>query len=133
MSKTFDYVDSDSFQVEDPREARWTRLALKHNKIDRIKMVKAMEYICRQINDEDVLDRWLALGVADGDISDGELSVYYEDDSEELACYIDDVPFADLMDEFLHCMACALTSGGLYCAGVVSLGAQHQKNKEEIK
>ena len=35
---------------------------------ERIKMIKAMEYIARQINDEDVLGRWLVCGVADGDI-----------------------------------------------------------------
>lgn len=36
-------------------------------------MVKAMEYIARQINDEEVLMPWLQLGVADGDIYYGDL------------------------------------------------------------
>ena len=37
-------------------------------KQERTRMVKAMEYICRQINDEDVFNGWLMGGVADGDI-----------------------------------------------------------------
>ena len=43
---------------------------------DRVKMVKAMEYIARQVNDERVFDYWLSLGVADGDIEYGDLSAY---------------------------------------------------------
>ena len=43
-------------------------------KEERVKMVKAMEFICRQINDEDVFMGWLMNGVADGDIEYGDLS-----------------------------------------------------------
>ena len=92
----------------------------KLHQINRIKMVKAMEYICRQLNDEDILDYWLSTGVTDGDISDGELAVYYENDSEELGCYIGDLELSDLMDEFLYCMTRAKRSGGLVCDGVLS-------------
>ena len=49
------------------------------NKIERIKMVKAMEYIARQINDEAVFERWLIGGVGDGDIEYGELEVSTEE------------------------------------------------------
>ncbi len=84
---------------------------------ERTKMVKAMEYIARQINDENVFNGWLANGVADGDIDYGDLNP--EDDSVE--DYIeDDTCFADLMDTFLWCMARAHKSGGLYCDKVVS-------------
>ena len=85
----------------------------------RIKMVKAMEYITRQLNDEDILMSWLMVGVADGDIDygdldsgddDGYLEVYYNDDNE----------FADLMDTFLRLMSSAYKDGGLYCDSVVS-------------
>ena len=38
------------------------------NKTERVKFVKAMEYICRSINDETIFDAWLMNGVADGDI-----------------------------------------------------------------
>lgn len=85
--------------------------------IERIRMVKAMEYIARQINDEDVFDGWLRNGVADGDIDYGDLSA--EEDGVE--CYTeDDADFADLMDTFLWCMKRAAKSGGLYCDGVIS-------------
>ena len=50
------------------------------NKHERIKMVKAMEYITRQINDEDIFEAWLVDGVADGDIDYGDLTA--EDDGD---------------------------------------------------
>ena len=86
---------------------------------ERIKMVKAMEYIARQVNNEDVFETWLTIGVADADIKygdldggdgDGCLDIYYEDDEV----------FADLMDTFLFMMRKAYKDGGLYCDGVVS-------------
>ena len=88
------------------------------NMIDRVKMVKAMEFIARQVNDEEVFfNTWLPLGVADGDIKYGDLS----DDSEDVEFYLDDdEEFADLMGVFLDLMAGARRSGGLYCDGVVS-------------
>lgn len=92
---------------------------------ERIKMVKAMEYICRQINDEDVLMGWLMNGVADGDIkygdlnmpedgtlTDGDIGIAYD--------YCKDDTFAELMGCFLRRMKFAEKSGGLYCGGVVS-------------
>ena len=89
---------------------------------DRIKMVKAMEFICRQINDEEVFDSWLTLGVADGDIEYGDLNVsnncYEEDEAYWYA--EDDETFAELMETFLTCMKNAKKSGGLFCGGVVS-------------
>lgn len=86
---------------------------------ERIKMVKAMEYICRQINDETILlDDWLINGVADGDIRCGDLSA--ENKYRVLDYYIEDEHFAELMSEFLYCMKKAEKDGGLYCDGVVS-------------
>lgn len=92
-----------------------------HN--DRIKMVKAMEFIARHINDEDVFWGWLMEGVADGDIYYGDLGATPADCADELPyleCYIEDRSFADLMDAFLWCMQRAYKSGGLYCDGIVS-------------
>ena len=87
---------------------------------ERIKMVKAMEFIARQINDEDVFYSWLSVGVADGDIEYGDLQVT-EDDADNLEYYYsDDKEFADLMETFLRIMAKARKSGGLYCDNVVS-------------
>ena len=84
------------------------------NKIKRAKMVLAMEYIVRQINDEDVFDGWLMCGVADGDIPYGCTDVEQVDE-----WYIDDNNFKDLMSCFLRRMNGAYNSGGLYCDGIV--------------
>ena len=91
----------------------------KMNKVERIKMVKAMEFIARNLNDEEIFETWLMVGVGDGDIEYGSLTVE-NDDLEMLDCYIDDETFADLMDTFLHMMKSAVKSGGLYCNGIVS-------------
>ena len=87
------------------------------NKNERIKMVKAMEYIARQINNEDVFYNWLVLGVADGDIDYADISEY---DDGTVSYYTDDERFAELMQTFLLCMKEAWKSGGLYCDGIVS-------------
>lgn len=84
-------------------------------KQERVKMVKAMEYIARQINDEDVFMGWLMAGVADGDIEYGDLS----DDPGEAEYYAEDSDtFRDLIDCFMRRMVRAYNSGGLYCGGV---------------
>ena len=83
-------------------------------KQERAKMVNAMEFICRQINDEEVFEGWLMNGVADGDIEYGNLT------SEVDEYYLEDENFADLMACFLRRMTAAKKSGGLYCDGVVS-------------
>ena len=93
------------------------------NTIERIKMVKAMEFIARQINDELIFDRWLTGGVADGDIEYGDMWPHTGDE-EMLDYYLEDDNFKDLMQTFLRCMASAKKSGGLYCDGVVSEEAQ---------
>jgi len=90
------------------------------DKIERIKMVKAMEYIARQMNnEEDFYDVWLTLGVADGDIEYGDLSVNTGDE-ENLEYYIGDEEFSELMRDFLRLMWFAKRDGGLYCDGIVS-------------
>lgn len=89
------------------------------NKIERIKMIKAMEFVARQINDEEVLEGWLVNGVADGDIEYGDISVM-SDNEETLDYYMENTHFADLMDTFLWVMAKAKKSGGLYTDAVIS-------------
>ena len=89
------------------------------DRIERAKLVKAMELIARQGNDEEVFDGWLMNGVADGDIEYGDLEVTNED-AENLEYYIRDKDFADIMAVFLRVMARAQKSGGLYCDGIVS-------------
>lgn len=79
----------------------------------RAKVVRAMETLARCINDEDIFDSWLMLGVADGDINGSE-------DDEDLEYYCEDDNFAELMGLFLRLMKRAAKSGGLYEDGVVS-------------
>lgn len=79
----------------------------------RAKMVRAMEFIARQVNDEEVFESWLMYGVADGDI-DGE------ETDEDLSYYCEDKNFADLMERFLDLMKSAKKSGGLYCDRIIS-------------
>lgn len=86
------------------------------NKVDRKKVVLAMELLARCINDEDVFDGWLMCGVADGDIPRFSTDVDTVDDY-----YVeDDSTFKDLMSCFLRRMSGAYKSGGLQCDGVVS-------------
>lgn len=85
------------------------------NKIDRKKMVLAMEYIARQINDENVFEGWLMCGVADGDIPYGSIDVSDVSDS-----YVEDGTFRELMECFLRRMYSAKKSGGLYCDKIVT-------------
>ena len=76
-------------------------------------MVRAMEYIARAVNDEEVFYSWLLCGVADGDIDDSTTD-------EELEYYCEDETFADLMERFLDLMTRAKKNGGLYIDKVVS-------------
>lgn len=88
------------------------------SKTERIKMVKAMEYIMRNLNDEEIFyNYWLTTGVGDGDIEYGDLDGGAD---ETLDYYIEDDTFADLMDTFCRTMAKARKSGGLYCDDIVS-------------
>lgn len=89
------------------------------NKPERVKMVKAMEYIVRNLNDGDIFYDWLSVGVADGDIEYGSLEIT-PDDMENLDYYTEDKNFKDIMALFLRLMKRANESGGLYCDGVVS-------------
>lgn len=88
-------------------------------KSERVKMVKVMEFIARQINDEDVFESWLMAGVADEDINYGDLTFRGEDDVD-LDYYTEDETFADLMLTFLRVITRARKSGGLWCDGVRS-------------
>ena len=92
---------------------------------ERIKMVKAMEYIARQINDENVFERWLYCGVADGDIEYGDTGYDHLIDKELIDYVDDDECFADLMGVFLGCMARAHKSGGLWCDHVLDMHTQN--------
>lgn len=86
-------------------------------KSERVKMVKSMEFIARQINDEEIFMEWVENGVADGDIEYGDLT---DQTDENMEYYIESGNFADLMHLFLSLMNDVYTDdSGLYCDGVV--------------
>lgn len=89
------------------------------NREERIKAVKAMEFLVRQVNSEDVFVEWLGIGVADGDIPYGETELNADTDYE-LDYYIEDSNFASLMWLFVEIMSDAKKDGGLFCDGIVS-------------
>lgn len=90
----------------------------KVSKIHRKKMVLAMEFIMRHLNDERDILWWLEVGVADGDISINNLSNPDEVDDY----YIEDETFAQLMGDFVNILYEPLKSrsGKLYCDRVCS-------------
>ena len=83
------------------------------NKELRKQVVLSMETLARCINDEDIFDTWLMLGVADGDIKKFATSEVDE-------CYIEDENFKSLLGCFVRMMTKAEKSGGLYVDKVVS-------------
>lgn len=99
------------------------------NYITRVKMVKAMEFIARQLNDELIFDNWLAYGVGDGTISPCDLSSFID---EDIRYYIEnDAVFADTMDTFLLIMSEAYgNKSGLYCDGIVSKPEGEQEEND---
>ena len=92
---------------------------------ERAKMIMAMEYIARQINNEDVFETWLMCGVADGDINYGDFDISNIDEY-----YLDDITFKNIMSTFLVCMDNAFKDGGLYCGNVVSKDRSDYKKKD---
>lgn len=88
------------------------------NKHERIQMVRSMDMIIRNLNDESYLEPWLMVGVEDhnGDLTEDELEYYCEDTT-----------FADLMRLFCRIMNSATNAdkkndflGTLYCDGILS-------------
>lgn len=82
---------------------------------ERKKMVLAMEYIARQINNEDIFESWLMIGVGDGDINYGSFDMDEVDEA-----YIEDDYFREMMECFLRVMRRAAVDGGLYCGKIVT-------------
>lgn len=85
------------------------------DKTKRIKMIKAMEFLVRNLNDESLMDGWLMCGVPDGDIEYGDLETdNYDDDY-----FMEDEHLSELMGLFLKTMKHAEHTG-LYIDGVIS-------------
>ena len=85
------------------------------NMMERAEVVKAMETMVRCINNENIFDSWLAVGVADGDIKKDTTLQDIIDYG-----YCEDAEFHDLMTLFLKLMYRAGKNGGLYTDGIVS-------------
>ena len=63
----------------------------------RAEMLKAMDIIIRNLNDEDIIFDWLASGIPDGTY-----------DNDDYAEFVDDDCYDDIVDEFNYCMRQAL-------------------------
>ena len=88
---------------------------------ERMMAVKAMEYLARQVNDEDVFDIWLMGGVADGDIEYGDFTIHSGVEADPAYDYASDPnKFSSLMATFLRTMSAAYKNGGLWCGDVLS-------------
>lgn len=98
--------------------------ATERDLLERKKAVLAMEYLAKQVNDEEVFESWLTLGVADGDINYGSFDVCEVDDY-----YVEDENFKELMSVFLRLMKNAWKSGGLFCGKVVSEDVSDYKKR----
>ena len=94
-------------------------LKKKMNRAERIKMLKAMEFIARNVNDEGVFETWLTDAMPDGTIEYGDLTVT-DSDYDNFEYDIQDDVFDIYMAEFLLLMREAYKSGGLHCDGVLS-------------
>ena len=91
------------------------------NASERIKMIKAMEFICRNLNDPCDVEKWVAYGVSGGDIEYGDLRVR-DMDADILKYYLTDENFSRLMGTFLYIMHHTCEDVGLYCDNVLSNG-----------
>ena len=88
---------------------------MERNDLRRAEVVRAMETMVRTINDEDIFESWLVVGVADGDIKKNTTL----EEIIEMG-YTDDKEFKDLLTLFLRLMYKAGVDG-LYCDGILSL------------
>ena len=83
---------------------------------ERAKTVLAMEHIIRCLNDEEIFESWLYVGVADGDITDDTTVEDIINDEY----YIEDLNFSELMGLFIRLIAKSKKNGGLYVGGITS-------------
>ena len=82
----------------------------------RKQVVLAMETLARCVNDERIFEKWLALGVPDGDINSFNI-----EEVDEFLC--EDDNFRDLMSLFLDIMKDA-SKDGLYVDKILAKGVK---------
>lgn len=80
----------------------------------RADIVRAMDNMVYTINDEDIVESWLMVGVADGDIKTDTTN----EEIEQMG-YTDDKTFEELLTLFLKLMYRA-GNDGLYFDGIIS-------------
>lgn len=80
----------------------------------RADVVRAMDIMVSCINDEEIMETWLAVGVADGDINTETTNEEIDD-----LGYTTDTTFEELLTLFLKLMNKA-SKDGLYCDGILS-------------
>lgn len=73
---------------------------MDERKLDMAKMILAMEFIARHINDEDIFLEWIAYGVADEDIPYGSFETADVD-----SYYLRLDVFEEIKDTFISIMA----------------------------
>lgn len=81
---------------------------MKLTREEKASLVLAMEYMVRNINDEEIIDGWLRCGVPDGDIAYGETDVNMVDES-----YTDNDTFKEFVECFTRRLKFATERGGL--------------------
>lgn len=84
-------------------------------RIDRQKMIVAMDFIASRINSEDIQYGWLQYGVPDGYLNDSLDPTQIDDDD-----WMINEGFEEMMTRFLRYMVAAYRDGGIQCGGVVS-------------
>ena len=80
----------------------------------RADIVRAMDYMIYTINDEDIMESWFMVGVANGDIKMDTTN----EEIEQMG-YTDDKTFEELLTLFLKLMY-RVGNDGLYFDGIVS-------------
>lgn len=84
---------------------------------EKVKMIRAMETVIRNLNDESFMNSWLMCGVPDGDITE-------DTTDEEIDMNYDDKDLSDFMNLFARIMKRATKgenqNGVFYCNGVIS-------------
>ena len=83
------------------------------NENERYTIIRAMDMLARQTNNEVALELWFAQGISDGDVD-------LETPDEMLNDYISDEKFCDVLDTFLCVMSESYKQGGLSVDGVDS-------------
>ena len=87
------------------------------NTIEKILIIKAMEFIARRINCEDCFTDWTNYGIPDNICIQDDLNIYVDDD-KKLEYFLNDENFSVLLNSFLTLMINAYFCKGISCAGV---------------